>query len=572
VTEERTMDLERLISLARGAEEVDLLLTNCLLVNVLSGRVHPASIAMVGGLVVGLDKDYPARETVDLGGSYVAPGFMDAHVHLESSMLTVGEFARAVVPHGTTAVITDCHEIANVMGKAGIEYMLESARGSTLDVYVMLPSCVPATPLETSGAVLDADALELLRDLPEAIGLGEFMNFPGVIAGDPAVLAKLALFQGMPIDGHAPGLSGKDLSAYIIAGPDSDHECVTAMEAEEKLQKGMYVFMRQGTSARNLLDLLPAMNSSNSSRCCLCVDDMHPDQLMASGHIDELVRMAVGAGVSPLTAIQMATINTARRFGLAARGAVAPGYIADLVVLDDLESLQVQAVFKGGQKVAERGELILEAGEAAEAGSTFHVADFGPKRLRLEGVGRARVIGVVPGQLVTESLLEDVEFDGGAARTDPGRDILKIAVVERHKGTGNVGVSMVRGFGLGSGALASSVAHDSHNIVAVGCSDEEIVVAVERIIEMGGGQVVVDGKKVVSSLALPIGGLMSPLPAPEVAAKVDELNRSAAALGCAIADPFMTMSFLALPVIPSLKLTDMGLVDVEAFAFVSPFA
>lgn len=572
MTEERAMDLERLISLARGAEEVDLLLTNCLLVNVLSGRVHHASIAMVGGLVVGLDKDYPARETVDLGGGYVAPGFMDAHVHLESSMLTVGEFARAVVPHGTTAVVTDCHEIANVMGKAGIEYMLESARGSTLDVYVMLPSCVPATPLETSGAVLDADALELLRDLPEAIGLGEFMNFPGVIAGDPAVLAKLALFQGMPIDGHAPGLSGKDLSAYIIAGPDSDHECVTAMEAEEKLQKGMYVFMRQGTSARNLLDLLPAMNASNSSRCCLCVDDMHPDQLMASGHIDELVRMAVGAGVSPLTAIQMATINTARRFGLAARGAVAPGYIADLVVLDDLESLQVQAVFKGGRKVAERGELILEAGEAAEAGSTFNVADFGPKRLRLEGVGRARVIGVVPGQLVTESLLEDVEFDVGAARTDPGRDILKIAVVERHKGTGNVGVSMVRGFGLGSGALASSVAHDSHNIVAVGCSDEEIVVAVERIIEMGGGQVVVDGKKVVSSLALPIGGLMSPLPAPEVAAKVDELNRSAAALGCAIADPFMTMSFLALPVVPSLKLTDMGLVDVEAFAFVSPFS
>jgi adenine deaminase len=298
---------------------------------------------------------------------------------------------------------------------------------------------------------------------------------------------------------------------------------------------------------------------------------MHPDELIETGHIDELVRMAVGAGVSPVTAIQMATINSARRFGLAGHGAVAPGYAADLVVFDDLESLQVTSVFKGGEQVAARGELIAEAGVAPASGSTFHVADFGPARLRLEGKGRARVIGVVPGQLVTESLTAEVGFDGGAARTDPDRDIIKIAVVERHKGTGNVGVSMVRGFGLSSGALASSVAHDSHNIVVVGCSDEEMAGAVESVIEMGGGQVVADGKKVVASLALPIGGLMSPLPAGEVASRLEELNRSAAALGCALTDPFMTMSFLALPVIPSLKLTDKGLVDVEAFAFVSPF-
>ena len=565
------MELERLISLARGGGEVDLLLTNCLLVNVLSGRVHPASIAIADGVVVGLDRGYMARRTIDLGGAYVAPGLMDAHVHLESSMLTVPEFARAVVPHGTTTVVTDCHEIANVMGASGIEYMIESARTAPIDVYVMLPSCVPATPLETSGAVLDAASLAELKSLPGVIGLGEFMNFPGTIAGDAGVLAKLALFRGMPIDGHAPGLSGKDLAAYVAAGPDSDHECVTAIEAEEKLQKGMYLFLRQGTSARNLLDLLPAVNASNSSRCCLCVDDMHPDELIETGHIDELVRMAVGAGVSPVTAIQMATINSARRFGLAGHGAVAPGYAADLVVFDDLESLQVTSVFKGGEQVAARGELIAEAGVAPASGSTFHVADFGPARLRLEGKGRARVIGVVPGQLVTESLTAEVGFDGGAARTDPDRDIIKIAVVERHKGTGNVGVSMVRGFGLSSGALASSVAHDSHNIVVVGCSDEEMAGAVESVIEMGGGQVVADGKKVVASLALPIGGLMSPLPAGEVASRLEELNRSAAALGCALTDPFMTMSFLALPVIPSLKLTDKGLVDVEAFAFVYPF-
>ena len=565
------MERERIVRLARGADEVDLLLTNCFLVNVLSGRVHPASIAVAGGLVVGLDRGYSARETVDLGGRFVAPGLMDAHIHLESSMLTVPEFARAVLPHGTTTVVTDCHEIANVMGASGIEYMIDSAREATIDVFVMLPSCVPATPLETSGAVLDADALGPLKALPEVIGLGEMMNFPGTIAGDPGVLAKLALFEGMPVDGHAPGLTGPDLAAYVIAGPDSDHECVTPLEAEEKLQKGMYLFLRQGTSARNLLDLLPAVNAANSGRCCLCVDDKHPDELIESGHIDELVRMAVGAGVSPLTAIQMATINTARRFGLSGLGAVAPGYRADMVVFDDLESLQVTEVFKAGRRVAAGGELTAKMGKAPDAGATFHVSGFGKDRLRLAGKGRARVIGVIPGQLVTESLLEQVDFEEEAALTDLARGILKIAVVERHRGTGNVGVSMVRGFGLTTGALASSVAHDSHNIVAVGTSDEEIAGAVERVIEMGGGQVVVRGGETLASLALPIAGLMSPEGAGEVAAKVRALNEAATGLGCAMEDPFMTMSFLALPVIPSLKLTDRGLVDVEAFDFVEPF-
>jgi adenine deaminase len=565
------MERDRMIELARGNAPVDLVLTNCLLVNVLSGRVHPASVAVSEGVIVGLDSGYSAAETIDLGGKYLAPGLMDAHIHLESTMLTVPEFARTVVPRGTTTVVTDCHEIANVMGADGIRYIIESAAGTPLNVFVMLPSCVPATPLETSGAVLEADDLAGLLDEPGVIGLGELMNFPGTIAGDPGVMAKLALFEGMPVDGHAPGLSGKDLAAYVAAGPDSDHEATTAVEAEEKLQKGMYLFMRQGTSAMNLLDVLPVVNAQNSGRCCLCVDDRHPADLLEIGHIDSLLKMVVGAGASPVTAIQMATLNTARRFGLRGLGAVAPGYRADMVVFDDLETLDVRMVFKDGKLVASDGAMKAEPPEARRLGASFDVAGFGPQRLRLAGEGRARVIGVVPGQIVTESQLAEVPFEDGAAVADPSRDLLKIAVVERHKGTGNVGVAFVRGFGLKSGALASSVAHDSHNIVVVGCTDADMVAAVEKVIEMGGGQVAVAGGEMKASVALPIGGLMSPLPAARVAAAVEELASQAEQLGCVLQDAFMTMSFLALPVIPSLKLTDRGLVDVEAFDLVSPF-
>ena len=566
------METSEKIALARGRGEVDLVLSNCLLVNVLSGRVHPASIAVCEGIIVGIDGGYKARETIDLGGRYLAPGLMDAHIHIESSMLTVPEFARTVVPHGTTTVVTDCHEIANVMGLDGIRYMMDSARGAPLNVFVMLPPCVPATPLETSGAVLEAADLASIKQMPGVIGLGELMNFPGTIAGDPGVLAKLALFEGMPVDGHAPGLSGKDLAAYIAAGPDSDHECTTAPEAEEKVQKGMYILMRQGTGAMNLLDLLPVANASNSSRFCLCVDDRHPADLLGTGHIDSLLKLVTGAGISPVTAIQMATFNTARRFGLADLGAIAPGYRADMVVLEDLETLDVGMVFKDGKLVASAGSMKVGAPEAPEASSSFDVRGFSTGSLKLEGNGHVRVIGVVPGQIVTESLVAEVPVENGMAVQDVGDDILKIAVIERHKGTGNVGVAFVRGFGLKAGALASSVAHDSHNIVVVGCTDEDMVAAVEEVVDMGGGQAVVAGGRVKSALALPIAGLMSPRPVEDVAAGVEDLNARAKDLGCVLEDPFMTMSFMALPVIPSLKITDRGLVDVEAFDFVSPFA
>lgn len=567
------MEKAEIIRLARGKGKVDLLIENCLLINVLSGRVHPVSVAIAGDTVVGLGGDYDAVERLDLGGRYIAPGLMDAHVHLESSMVAPVQFARTVVPRGTTAVFTDCHEIANVMGIDGIRYMMEQAATTPLDVFVMLPPCVPATPLETSGAVLEARNLAGLLTEPTVIGLGELMNFPGTIVGDRGILAKLELVKGMPVDGHAPGLSGNDLSAYIAAGPDSDHECTTAVEAEEKLQKGMYVFMREGTGARNFLDLLPVMNECNSFRCCVCTDDRNPADLLERGHIDSIVRMAVSAGTPPLRAIQMATINTARRFGLAGRGAVAPGYRADMVVLDDLDGMKISMVIKDGKVVARDGRLSGSAGtEKAVPLSTFDVLGFSIERLRVGAApGSARVIGVVPGQIVTESLELELTSRDGLAVADPGSDILKIAVVERHKGTGNVGVGFVRGFGLSSGALASSVAHDSHNIVVIGASDEDMVAAVERVIEIGGGQVVAAGGEVRAELALSIAGLMSTLSVEEAAAGVAALNKAAGALRCGIAEPFMTMSFLALPVIPELKLTDQGLVDVGRFEVVPLF-
>ncbi len=570
---EAYMELAERIGKARGDGRVDLLIRGCRLVDVLSGQVAPASVAVAGGIIVGLDEGYTAEETIDLGGRYLAPGLMDAHVHIESSMLTVPRFAAAVVPRGTTCVITDCHEIANVMGLDGVRLMMESAEAAPLDVFVMLPSCVPATPFETSGAVLEARDLAELAGHPLVLGLGELMNFPGTVAGAPDVLAKLELFAGRPVDGHAPGLSGRDLSAYIAAGPDSDHECTSPAEAREKLGKGMYLFMREGTGARNLLELLPAVNSDNSRRCCLCTDDRHPGDLLERGHIDSMLRMLVEAGLPPVTALQMATINTAKRFGLRGRGAVSIGYRADMVAFDDLEGFRVASVFKDGALVAAEGEVLELPGGGPETRSTFDVSGFGTERLKVYAGGRRlRAIGVIPRQIVTDSLVVEAVTSGGYAVADPGSDLLKIAVVERHRGTGNVAVAFVKGFGLGSGALASSVAHDSHNVVAVGCSDEEIAAAVEQVIRLGGGQVAVRGAEVLAELALPIAGLMSPRPVSDVAGDVERLNSAAAGLGCSLADPFMTMSFLCLPVIPDLKLTDQGLFDVGRFEFVDMFA
>jgi adenine deaminase len=569
--------LETLIAAARGEEAVDLLLKNAQLVNVFSGEVHQADIAVYDGLVLGFG-DYQARQVVDLEGKFICPGFLDAHVHLESSMVQPAEFARAVVPHGTTAVACDPHEIANVLGLAGVRYILDASEGLPLQVYVMAPSCVPATHMETAGAELIAADIEELLAHERVIGLAEMMNFPGVLFRVPAVLDKIRIAANRPIDGHAPGLSGLDLNAYIAAGIRSDHECTDVEEAREKLRRGMHILIREGTTARNLHALLPLVTQANSRLCHFCTDDRHPDTLLGEGHIDDVVRKAIAWGLEPVTAIQMATINTAEYFRLWNVGAVAPGYRADLLVLDDLAAIHVAQVYAAGELVAEGGRFFparadmphvpIQRSVQVDAAALDFTVPAGQGWARMP---MARVIGAIPEQVVTEDLRLEPTIVDGYAVSDPARDLLKIAVVERHRGTGNIGLGLVHGVGLKRGAIASSVAHDSHNIVVIGANDADMRAAVAAIAEMDGGQVAVADGQVQAACPLPIAGLMSDRPLEEVRDQVAALTDAAHALGCTLPDPLMTMSFLALPVIPALKLTDKGLVDVNKFDFVPLF-
>ncbi|MCW3003504.1 MAG: ade [Conexibacter sp.] len=568
-----TNDLARAIRVARGLEAADLVLRGGRVVDVLGQEVRRADVAIAGDRIVAVGEGLAGRETLDVGGRFVCPGFIDAHVHIESSMVAPGRFADAVLPHGTTTVVSDPHEIANVLGVDGVRWMLEASEGLDLSVLMMAPACVPASPLETAGARLVASDLVALAAHPRVLGLAEMMNYPGVLAGDPEELGKLVAFTGRPIDGHAPAMRGPDLQAYLAAGVVSDHECLTADEAREKVALGMTVFLREATNARNLLDVLPAVTASNARRFAFCTDDRVPGELLDDGSIDALARMAIGAGLDPLIAITMASLNAAEHYGLRDRGAIAPGRRADLVVVEDLRELRATLVLAGGRVVARDGERVGGGAPAPSAlPPTMNVAWREDLRLRREG-DRVRAIGLIEDQLITTSSVESLNGAGadGIAGPDPARDLLRLSVIERHTGSGAVGQGFVRGFGLRAGALASSVAHDSHNIVVAAADDGDALVAARAVAELGGGLVVAAGGEVRAAVPLPLAGLLADRPPREVADELAHATRVAAQLGCPLTAPFMALSFLALPVIPSLKLTDQGLVDVDAFALTPVF-
>lgn len=558
---------------AAGRRPVDLLIKKVRWLDVFTGTFIEGALGVHNGLFTG-PGSYRARRILDLEGRYLVPGFIEGHCHLESTMLTPREFARAVLPRGTTAVVADPHEIANVMGLEGIRYLVEASRGLPVKFFFTLPSCVPATHLETSGAELSAAELALLAQEPWVAGLGEVMNAPGVVLGDRQVHEKLDLFKARVVDGHAPGWTGKALNAYAGSGILSDHECTSLKEAQEKLSLGMWIMIRQGSTARNLEALVPLVNQRTVGRCLLVTDDRTPEGLMKEGHLDGILRQAVGMGLDPVLALQMVTINPARYFGFRSLGAIAPGYTADAVVLDSLEDFQISMVMSGGRLAwSKKGGLRGFTGAPSPwASGFFRMAPVFLEKLKVRASGdRMRVMEIIPGQILTSQRWAKPKVVEGLAVSDPSRDILKLVVAERHRATGNLGVGFVRGFGLKEGALASSVAHDSHNLVAVGVEDRDIMAALKEVASMEGGLVAVQQGRVLEKLPLPVAGLISPWPLERVVSRHEKLLRAARQLGCTLADPFMVLSFLALPVIPELKLTDLGLVDVKKFKKVSLF-
>ena len=541
--------------------------------NVWSGEIYPTDIIIHNERIVALGGEYVAKQEIDLGARYVCPGFIDAHVHIESSLCTPPEFARAVVPHGVTSVITDPHEIANVLGMQGINFMLERAKNGPLSMFVNAPSCVPATNMETSGARLEAHDLAPLLDNPWVTGLAEVMNYPGVVYGDEGMLDKLDRFQSKILDGHCPALTGKQLNAYVSTGIGSEHECTTVEEALEKLRLGLTIFIREGTTTRNLRPLLPLITPQNHTRICLCTDDRQPNSLIDEGSIDFMVRTAIALGIDPVMAIRMGTLNTAQYFRLHDYGVIAPSKWADMVIFSDLYNLQPEMVFRRGQLVAQDGKMLTQkpALRPVKLPKSLNI-NFDHLDLTIPVLSnQIRVIGAVGDQVVTEHLVKEAKVVNHEAVSDTDRDILKMIVVERHHANGNIGKAFINGFGLKRGALAGTVAHDHHNLVVIGVDNASIRRAVQAVIEIGGGLVAVDGKQVLGTLPLPVAGLMTELPLEQVRREYDAMIAHAQTLGSTLSDPFMTMSFMALEVIPKLKLTDVGLVDVEQFKVVDLF-
>ena len=566
-------NISNLIAVAAGRKPPDLVLKGGRVVNIFSHELLEADIAIADGCIAGIGS-YDGPSTVDVQGNIICPGFIDGHIHLESTMLAPPELARAVLAHGTTAIVADPHEIANVMGKQGLRYFLDSAAGLPVDIYFLLPSCVPATHLETSGFSLEASDLISFRHEPAVLGLAEVMNYPAVVNGDDQVLAKIAAFAGAIVDGHAPLLTGKPLNAYVAAGIRSDHECTESAEAAEKLRLGMHIMIREGTLAKNMAALLPLVTPHSLPHFSLVSDDLNPVDLLHHGHLDHLLDLAIAGGLDLISALMMVTCNTARYFGLKDRGAIAPGYRADLAILSSWQPLHVERVIKNGRLVFADGEVLYDRKnpEPAAAVNTMNVRPWDPSALAIPWQGcRIRVIELVTGQLMTKEIILETAPHSGLLRVEPERDLLKIAVVERHHRTGNIGLGMVRGFNLKRGAIASSIAHDSHNIVCVGANDADMFLAIKTVEAMQGGLAAVAEGEVLARLPLPIAGLMSMATLREVAGNWDELKNATQALGCPLAEPFMMLSFLALPVIPKLKITDQGLVDVEKFCSVPLF-
>ena len=563
--------LEKIIKVARGLEKADLVIKNANIINVLSEEIHKGDIAISDGIIAGIKEGYDGGKEIDANGAFVSPAFIDGHVHLESSMLLPHEFAKAVVPCGTTTVITDPHEISNVLGLHGISYMHEAVKNLPLNVYTMLPSCVPATPYETSGFDLNSYDLALLIDSPWVLGIAEMMNYSGLLNLDKNVLAKLELAKekGKRIDGHAPFLSGKDLCAYAASGVKSDHECTNPDEAIEKIRLGMYIMIREGTAAKDLDALIPVLKEKNTRKCMFVTDDRHPRDLKV--HINDMVRRAVDAGVDVIKAVQIGSLNTAEYFGLKNQGAIAPGYRADMLILPDLKTFKPDVVIKDGKIVAKEGELLKTSVkfEKPSVRSSINVRWIEKKDFEIKGISKfVNTIEIIPHQLVTKSSVCEAKFENGFLNSNTETDTLKILVMERHRATGNIGKGFVKGFNLKSGAIASTVAHDSHNMIIVGTNDFDMYTAAVELVKMQGGKVVVKDGKVIAKLPLPIAGLISDKDFDYVVKHCEELNNAAKELGCTLDDAFMTMSFLSLPVIPELKITDKGLFSTKKWGFV----
>lgn len=565
---------EHTIKVARGLEPADLVIKNANIVNVLSEEIHKADIAIADGIIAGIGSDYNGKREIDVNGAYISPSFIDGHVHIESSMLLPSEFAKMVVPAGTTTVVIDPHEISNVLGLHGISFMHEAVQGLPMDVYTMLPSCVPATPFETSGFDLNSYDLSLLIDKPWVLGIAEMMNYPGVLNLDKNVMAKLELAKthNKQIDGHAPCLSGKDLCAYISSGVRSDHECTTPEEAQEKLRLGMYLMIREGTAAKDLEALLPLLIKTNTRKCLFVTDDRHPEDLKS--HINSMVKKAVEYGIDPIKAIQMASLNTAEYFNIKNLGAIAPGYKADFLVFPDLKEFKPELVFKNGELVANNGHLVSDIKEhdIPNVRGSVNVKWIKYDDFKLEAKSNTvKAIQVIPKQLLTKKIDSKINIVDGYAESNLENDTLKICVIERHRAGGNIGKGFVKGFNLKSGAIASTVAHDSHNMIVIGTNDNDMYTAAVALIKSHGGKIVVENGEILAHLPLPVAGLISDKDADYVIEKGNELNNAARKIGCTLDDAFMAMGFLSLPVIPEIKITDKGVFDTQTFNFIDIF-